>query len=357
MPSPGGPLAALRRPGKTHDLCGVGTALVDFVAPATVDVVRGLGLSPGAMTLIDSPTARAVRAALAEGELVSGGTVANTAAGVASLGGAPIFVGAVGSDDLGARYEADLSAAGVRAVLERLAGSYGGAGEEGVSGTGACYVMVTPDHQRTMGTHLGVSGLLHASTLDASSIGNAQLVYFDGYLFDFPDADRIVEEIFRIAHGAGTAVALGLADPFVVARHGERLRALLPKVDVCFANAEEATAMTGASSVESAAEDLATFGGIAIVTRGPDGARCVAGAASGSVAFDVPAETVTEVVDVTGAGDLFAAGVCFGLTHGFDLADAAQLGALCAAEAISHLGARPRTRLVGLLDRVGQHRA
>jgi sugar/nucleoside kinase (ribokinase family) len=330
---------------RDHDLCAVGTALIDYLSHASLDVVAILGVEPGAMTLIDGSTAAQIRAAVGEGEkIVSGGTVANTAAGVASLGGSPVYVGAVASDDLGRRYAADLVSAGVSPVLEVLP-----IADDGVTGTGTCYVMVTPDGQRTMATTLGVSGLLGHETISESVIADSSLVYFDGYMLDFPDSEAIVNRIIDLAKASSTNVAIGLADPFVVDRHGDRLRNLIERVDLVFSNQDEALALTGADSVDAAMEQLRRPGRAIVITCGADGA--LLGNADGVVR--VAADLVPEVADTTGAGDLFAAGVCFGATHGFDAEGCGRLGVLCAAEAISHLGARPATPLRALAEGAG----
>ena len=335
-------------PGQTdrdHDLCAVGTALIDYLSHASLEVVALLGVEPGAMTLIDGVMAAQIRAAVGEGEeIVSGGTVANTAAGVASLGGSPVYVGAVASDDLGRRYAADLVSAGVSPVLEVLP-----IAEDGVTGTGTCYVMVTPDGQRTMATTLGVSGLLGHGTISESVIADSSLVYFDGYMLDFPDSENIVNRIIDLAKQSSTNVAIGLADPFVVDRHGDRLRELIGRVDLVFSNQDEVMALTGAESVEAAMEGLRRPRRAVVITLGAKGALL----GNGDGVVHVAADLVTEVTDTTGAGDLFAAGVCFGATHGFGAAECGRLGALCAAEAISHLGARPATPLFELAERAG----
>lgn len=331
-------------PTHTHDVCCVGTALIDHLAFAGLDIVASLGLDAGTMTLIDGATAARVRAAVGEGADVSGGTVANTATGVASLGGHPVYVGAVADDELGTRYGEDLEGAGVRAVLERLPLADGG-----TTGTGACYVIVTPDAERTMATTLGVSGLLHATAIDASTVSASDLVYFDGYLLDFPDSEAIVARVLELAAASATRIALGLADPFVVERHRDRLAALINRVDVVFSNEDEAMNMTGESTPERALDALRGESRLAVVTRGARGALL----GQGKEVVEVPASAVSEVVDVTGAGDLFAAGVCFANTHGLDLTKQGQLGALCAAEAIGHLGARPATSLASLAAAAG----
>jgi len=336
------------RTGRDHDLCAVGTALIDFLSHADLAVVSAIGVEPGAMTLIDGATGATIRSAVGDGEkIASGGTVANTAVGVASLGGSPVYVGAVADDDLGRRYAADLEAAGVSPVLEQLP-----IAEDGVTGTGTCYVLVTPDGNRTMATTLGVSGLLGHDTITPEVIASSSLVYFDGYLLDFPDAEAIIDRIVELAAQSSTLVALGLADPFVVGRHGDRLRGLIERVDLVFSNRDEALAMTGASSIDAAMEALRRPGRAIVITDGANGALL----GNGDGVVHVDAVPVAEVVDTTGAGDLFAAGVAFGATRGMSAESCGRLGTLCAAEAISHLGARPSSELAelargaGLLD-------
>lgn len=333
------------RTARDHDFCAVGTALVDFLSHAELSVVLGIGVEPGAMTLIDGETAATIRSAVGAGEKVaSGGTVANTAAGVASLGGSPIYVGAVADDDLGRRFESDLASVGVTPILERLP-----IAADGVTGTGACYVLVTPDGNRTMATNLGVSGLLGHETITPEVIASSKLVYFDGYLLDFPDADAIIDRVIELAAQSSTLVALGLADPFVVGRHGDRLRDLIKRVDLVFCNLDEAIVMTNASSIEAAMEALRLPGGAIVITDGANGA--LLGNRDGVVKID--ALQVDEVVDTTGAGDLFAAGVAFGATRGMSAEECGRLGSLCAAEVIRHLGARPLTELAVLARDAG----
>jgi sugar/nucleoside kinase (ribokinase family) len=333
------------RSGREYALCAVGTALIDFLSYADLDVVAAIGVEPGAMTLIDGATAATIRAAVGAGEkIASGGTVANTAVGVASLGGSPVYVGAVADDDLGRRYAADLEAAGVAPVLEQLP-----IASDGVTGTGTCYVLVTPDGQRTMATTLGVSGLLGHETITAEVIAASSIVYFDGYLLDFPDAEGIIDQIIGLAASSSTLVALGLADPFVVGRHGDRLHELADRVDLLFSNRDEATAMTGTTSITDAMEALRRPGRAIVITDGANGALL----GNGDGVVHVDAVPLAAVVDTTGAGDLFAAGVVYGAALGLDAESCGQLGAICAAEAISHLGARPATELHGLALEAG----
>ncbi|HVB05939.1 MAG TPA: adenosine kinase [Acidimicrobiales bacterium] len=325
---------------RPHDVLCVGTALVDLLAHASVEAVAALGLNPGGMTLVDDQAATAIRAALGIERAVSGGTVANTAAGIAALGGSPAYLGAVGADELGARFATDLEEAGVRAVLEVREGQG--------SGSGACHVIVTPDAQRTMATNLGVSGQLSARFVAESGlVAEARFVYFDGYLLDFPDASALVTTLLEEARGAESRVAFGLADPFAVGRHLETMRTLVGEVDLVFCNEEEAMALSGAAALPEALDFLTHPERVSVVTRGPLGAVVVT--AQGRV--EVDAVPVPEVRDVTGAGDLFAAGVLFAAARGDGPRRAAALGATLAAEAISHLGARPEVDLADLVTR------
>jgi sugar/nucleoside kinase (ribokinase family) len=311
---------------------------MDHLSFADLSTVAELGLSEGTMTLIDDATAERARALLGDAQLVSGGTVANTAAGIASFSGKPAFVGAVAPDAFGDRYARDLEQAGVTPMLYEVS-------TEGANGaTGACYVMVTPDQQRTMATHLGVSGQLGVEHIDDDLLSRGKICYFDGYLFDYPDASRIVDAIVRSAELHGTLIALGLADPFVVERHRDVLLELLPHVGLLFSNQDEICSLAGVDDVREAAERYRHPEMAIVVTRSELGALVVW--PEGSVHVD--AVPVERVVDVTGAGDLFAAGMLFGCIRGQGFELSAQLGALAASEVISHLGARPQRSLIEL---------
>jgi len=326
---------------KRFDVVCVGNAVMDHLTFAAVETVESLGLAHGAMTLVDIATSDRIRSIVGPGRQVSGGTVTNTAVGVASLGGHPAFIGAVATDDLGDRYAADLEAAGVHAVLQRFGA--GPAGDE--AATGRCHVIVTPDAERTMATALGVGGRLDAAGIDAETVGAAELVYFDGYVLDLPDAEALVARLLDAARRSGTGIALGLSDALLVDRHCEVLEELTARrVDLVFANESELLALTGEATAPAALRALARPGLTVAVTRGEKGA--MVGTESGTV--DVPACEVDEVVDLTGAGDQFAAGFCFGVTHGCSATAAARLGALAASEVIGHLGARPESSLAAL---------
>jgi sugar/nucleoside kinase (ribokinase family) len=338
---------------KYLDVICVGTALMDHLAFVEKEVLDVLGLTLGTMTLIESDEAGKIAGSIGDCVQVSGGTVANTAVGLASFGGRAAFVGAVGTESLGERYGSDLEEAGVRAILERLSST-----ESFQGGTGRCFVLVTPDAERTMATMLGAGPLLDHDAIHVELLASTQFVYFDGYVLDFPDANRLVSRIVDVARNAGTSIALGLADPLVVQRHHAALSALAEQdVDLLFANATEAMALTGANDVEGAVSALRRPGLTSVITCGSNGAVL----AGEHEVTAIPADPVAEVIDASGAGDLFAAGVLFGITHGYDLATAGQFGALAAAEVIGHLGARPQTSLAAralpLITSIRHHRA
>ncbi|MDA8290687.1 MAG: adenosine kinase [Actinomycetota bacterium] len=335
-----------RGSSRSFDVVCVGNALMDFLSFADSSALGSLGLAPGGMTLVDVPTTSRIAEAVGVSRRVPGGTVTNTAVGIASFGGSPAFVGAVADDELGDRYAADLEDSGVLAVLERFAPVPGDAD----AATGRCMVVVTPDAERTMATALGVGGRLDRTGVPPDVLGSSRLVYFDGYLLDLPDAPAIVETIVSSTRAAGAAIALGLADAMLVERHRGTLEWLVADcVDVLFANEGEVVALARRRSVEESLDALDHEGLTTVATLGASGALV----SSGGLVIEVPAVHVDAVVDATGAGDLFAAGVCFGYTHGYGIEQAARFGALAAAEVIGHLGARPERSLAALAADAG----
>lgn len=332
--------------GRRFDVVCVGNALMDHLAFADAGIIAELGLDPGGMTLVDIATTERIEAVVGTGEQVPGGTVTNTAVGVASFGGSPAFIGAVADDDRGQRYAEDLGQAGVHAALQRFA--FDPDGDE--AATGRCFVVVTPDAERTMATALGVGGRLDSSGLDEGVLAASSLVYFDGYVLDLPDARALVDRLVAVSRAAGTTVALGLSDAALVRRHHARLEQLVADaVDVLFANEAEALALTGAAELRGAVAGLRRPGLTLALTCGPAGALL----ATADRLVEVPADAVEHVVDKTGAGDLFAAGVCFALTRGLEVEHAGRLGSLAAGEVIGHLGARPQVSLAKLASSRG----
>jgi adenosine kinase len=320
------------------DVVAIGNALVDVLSTATDEDLAALDLVKGTMALVDLERSRAIYETMGPATEASGGSAANTAAGIASLGGAVGYLGRVADDALGRAFVHDIRSIGVHFEPTPTA-----AGPDRT--TGHCLVLVTPDAERTMATHLGVASDFDAVDLHAGHLAAATIVYLEGYLWDQPSAKAAMREAIETAHANDAAVALSLSDPFCVSSHQrEFLDLLTGDLDVLFANEEEATMLFGAPDLDAAIAALGETGVLAVVTRGAQG--CVVLTADGPTA--VPAAPVPRVVDTTGAGDLFASGFLYGITHGLDPADAARLGGLCAAEVVSHVGARPLTDLRAL---------
>ena len=316
--------------GRPVDVLCLGHALVDRLAYASLDEVSAARVEPGGMTLVNAERAEEIGRSFAGWREVAGGCAANTAAGVASLGGSPAFAGAVGDDDPGAWYASDLERAGVSCTLATVAS--GGP-------TGLCHVLVSDGGERSMATSLGAAGEIALATVERAGVDRAQIVYFEGYLFDPPLATAAVERTLELTRESSTLVSLSLSDPLLVDRHRDRIHDLVfgGEIDLLFGNEEEALKLTGAASRAEAAARLRRPGTVAVVTLGAEGVIAIT--PDGEVV--VKADHVERVEDTTGAGDLFAAGCLFGLTHGYGVEAALRLGAFAAAEVISHLGARP----------------
>ena len=312
----------------------IGSPLLDVIGMASEAQLAQAGLEKGSMTLVDLVKANAVQAAMVAPRFVSGGSVANTVAGIAELGGQSGFVGAVADDEVGRTYTENLRAAGVEfepSVSESAAG-------DGL-GTGRCIVLITDDADRTMGTYLGAASTLSPEGVSTPFVARASVVLLEGYLWDVPAAKDAMRHAAVTAHGSEGSVALSLSDPFCVERHQrEFLDLLVDDIDILLGNEEEVTMLFGASSYSGALEAAEETGLLVVMTRGAQGATVLT--ARGPE--EVPAAPVERVLDTTGAGDLFAAGMLFGLTHGMGPVESTSLGGLCAAEVISHTGARPR---------------
>jgi sugar/nucleoside kinase (ribokinase family) len=319
------------------DVVGVGNAIVDVIAQTDEALIDRLTLSKGTMTLIDADEADRLYGEMDAGMETSGGSAANTLAGIASLGGAGAYIGKVRDDQLGGVFSHDIQAAGVD-YRSRPA-------TEGES-TARCLIFVTPDADRTMQTFLGVSVMLGPDDIDPEAIGDAQITYLEGYLFDRDAAKEAFVKAAELAHAAGRKVALSLSDPFCVDRHRASFQHLVEgHVDILFANHDEITSLYETDSFDDAVGRLVGKVDLAAVTRGAEGSVIV----TADQVIEIPAEPVTNIVDTTGAGDLYAAGVLFGLTQGYELEIAGRIGSICAAEVISHYGARPETSLSALV--------
>jgi sugar/nucleoside kinase (ribokinase family) len=310
----------------------VGNALVDVLASASDELLGELDLVKGTMALVDHERAAAIYDRMGTTTEASGGSAANTAAGVAALGGRAAFLGRVADDGLGRAFTHDIRSVGVAFDPTPTPAVPG----EVVSGH--CLVLVTDDAERTMATHLGVASDFGAVDLHGGHLASTQVVYLEGYLWEQPTAKAAMREAIEIAHLNDASVALTVSDPFCVEHHrAEFLELLGGDLELLFANEEEAMMLFATSTFDAAVDAVAETGVLAVLTRGARGSVVVT--ASGPV--EVPAAPVGQVVDTTGAGDLFAAGFLYGITNGLPPEEAARLGGVCAAEVISHVGARP----------------
>jgi sugar/nucleoside kinase (ribokinase family) len=314
----------------------VGNAIVDILSDADETVLQAHGMKKGGMALVDEAKAHAIYSAMSADVEVSGGSAANTAAGIASFGGKAAFIGRVRDDWFGHIFTHDLRALGV---------SYDMPAATDGPATARCLILVTPDAQRTMNTHLGACTQLIESHIDPVLVAGSQITYLEGYLFDEPRAKNALRKAARIAREAGRKVALTLSDSFCVHRyHGEFLDLIRDHIDILFANEAELGALFPGVMLSEAATALAGQVEIAAITRSEQGSLLV----RGDERVEIVAQPIERLVDTTGAGDLYAAGVLYGLTQAKPLAECGRLGSIAAAEVISHHGARPETSLAGL---------
>ena len=322
------------------DVVGIGNAIVDVIAQADDAFLLGEKLTKGAMQLIDAARAEALYAAMGPGIEMSGGSAGNTMAGIASLGGKAAYIGKVAEDELGGVFRHDMRAIGVRFDTAPL--------RQGPP-TARCLILVTPDAHRTMNTFLGACVELGPEDVAADLVQAAQVTYLEGYLFDPPRAKAAFRKAAELAHAAGRKVSLTLSDSFCVERYRDEFRALVEgHIDILFANESE----IGALYQTDFDRALAAVRGkceVAVLTRSERGSVVV----TKDAVHRVAAEKVERVLDTTGAGDLYASGFLFGLTHGRDLATCGRLGSLCAAEILGHFGARPESSLERLAKAKG----
>ncbi|MGA2941079.1 MAG: adenosine kinase [Xanthobacteraceae bacterium] len=320
-----------------YDVLGIGNAIVDVLARTEDDFLVKQGMNKGSMALIDEARAQAIYEAMGPAVEISGGSAANTIVGLASLGGCGAFVGRVKNDDLGHAFSHDIRAAGVSFTTSPTTSG---------PSTGRCYVLVTPDGERTMNTYLGAAQDLHPADIDEGMIASSAIVYLEGYLWDPKNAKDAFLKAAKVAHQSERKVALSLSDAFCVDRWRDEFLQLMRSgtVDLIFANEAELQSLYQTSDFDSAVKALRNDIDIAVVTRSEKG--CLVIGPDGTEA--VPAFPVEKVVDTTGAGDLFAAGFLSGLARGADDRTCGRLGALAAGEVIQHLGARPEVSLKDL---------
>jgi sugar/nucleoside kinase (ribokinase family) len=319
----------------TYDVVAIGNAIVDVLSQADDGFIAQEGMAKGSMQLMFSPEeADALYAKMGPGIEASGGSAANTVAGIAALGGSCGFIGQVADDQLGEVFAHDIRSVGIR---------FDTAARAGPPTTARCLIFVTPDGQRTMNTFLGASQFLPEAALDLSLIADAAILYLEGYLWDPEEPRGAMRAAIEVSRKAGRKVAFTLSDVFCISRHGDDFRKLLSDglIDILFANEAELTALAEIDDFEGAVAWTSARVATLVCTRSERGAVAIQHGARA----EVPAEPIERVVDTTGAGDLFAAGFLHGQASGKDLTASLRLGAICAAEIISHVGARPQVDL------------
>jgi len=325
-----------------YDVLGIGNAIFDVLVRTDEKFLADHGMTKGGMALIDEARAASIYRDMGPATEMSGGSAANTIVGIANLGARAAYVGKVKDDQIGKLYAHDIRAAGV---------AYDTKPASGGPATGCSYILVTPDGERTMNTYLGAAQDLTVADIDPAQIEASRIVYLEGYLWDPKNAKEAFVKAATIAHGAGRQVALTLSDSFCVDRYRDEFLELMRNgtVDLIFANESELHSLYQTADFDTALKQLSADTKLGVVTRSEKG--CVVASKDGVVA--VPAFPIREMVDTTGAGDLFAAGFLFGLVRNAGHENAGRLGGLAAAEVIQHIGARPQVSLKELAQQNG----
>ena len=315
----------------------IGNAMVDIIASVDEGFLTEHNLTKASMMLVDDGRSAYLRSKVAGNVMSSGGSVANTSHGLASLGGRAGFIGKIADDDLGGVFSNDLHQAGV---------SFFPASKDHGLPTGRCVIVVTPDGQRTMSTYLGAGAVLCPADINKAAVQSAEWVFLEGYLFDQDDAKEAFRVAAQYAHEAGRKVALTLSDSFCVQRHHADFYALVcDDVDLLFANEHELAVLFGTDDFAASVQVLRDKCPLAVVTRSKKGSVVI----TADDYIEVPALPVDPIIDATGAGDMYAAGFLYGLTHEKSLEQSAEIGTICAAEVIMHMGPRPQVALASLL--------
>jgi sugar/nucleoside kinase (ribokinase family) len=326
---------------RSYDVVGIGNAIVDIIARCDDAFLAKHDLAKGFMRLVPAEEAGRLYEAMGPAIERSGGSAANTIAGLASFGAKCAFIGRVASDQFGGIFRHDIRTLGVAYTTPPAVDG---------APTARCLILVTPDGERTMNTFLGASVDFAPDDIDAAMIEGARFVYLEGYLFDREEAKAAFKEAAQLAREADTKVALTLSDAFCVDRHRADFRALIAEgADIVFANEKEITALYEVNSFAEAADAAMRDCELAVLTRSEQGSIIV----SKDETIEVEPMPVAQVVDVTGAGDLYAAGFLFGLSKGAPLETCGRLGSLAAAEVIGHIGARPEVSLHDLAAKKG----
>lgn len=319
------------------DVVCIGSAIVDVLVQVDDAFIAGAGLDKGAMRLVEADEAKNLYAALVDSTEQSGGAAANTAAIIAKLGGDVVFIGRVANDALGAAFTHDIRQVGV---------TYDPPPAPELPSTAHCTILITPDGERTMNTYLGACGLLSPTDIEPDVVVGGSILFVEGFLWDPPLGREAVMTAIAMAKDAGRQVALSLNDPYCVDRHRDEFTALLKNrtIDLVFGNDTEAPAVFETDDIDDAIRRLGEWCPHVVVTRGEKGSSLVIKGER----IDVPSVPV-DVIDTTGAGDAFAGGYLYGITHGYEPAAAAALGSACASAVIVSIGARPHVDLRTLL--------
>ncbi|MGH6925106.1 MAG: adenosine kinase [Propylenella sp.] len=325
-----------------RDVLTIGNAIVDVLAHTEEDFLVREGLVKGSMRLIDGAEADRLYDHMGAAQLISGGCAGNTAAGVASFGGRAAFIGKVADDELGRFYRHDMKALGIAFPTVALADG---------TPTARSMILITPDGERTMNTNLAACQELTPADVDRATVENAAITYLEGYLWDPPKAKEAFRMAAKIAHGAGRKVAMTLSDSFCVDRFRDEFLELMRtgQLDIVFANQHEVLSLYQTSDFETAVSCIEKDVPLAVVTMSAEGSLAI----SGGRRVVVPAARIERIVDLTGAGDLYAAGFLYGLSRGYPHEVCGRLGSLAAAEVISHIGARPVESLKQLASQAG----
>jgi sugar/nucleoside kinase (ribokinase family) len=325
-----------------YDVLTIGNAIVDIIAKTDDAFLVEQNITKSGMTLIDMERAEQLYSDMGPAIEASGGSAGNTAAGIASFGGKVAYIGKVADDHLGKIFRHDITAIGVD--FETLPLEFG-------ETTARSMILVTPDGERSMNTYLGACTKLSAADIDHEVVAQSKITYFEGYLWDPADAKDAIREAARTAHENDCLVAMTLSDDFCVDRYRDEFLELLQSgtVDICFANESEIKSLYQTSDLNSAVSAIREDCNLAIVTLGGDGSMVITREKTGTV----DAQPIDELVDTTGAGDLYAAGFLYGLTNGRELGECATLGSIAAAEVIQHIGPRPQVSLKELAEQLG----
>ncbi|QZD91539.1 adenosine kinase [Qipengyuania xiapuensis] len=321
-----------------YDVVAIGNAIVDVMAPCEDELIDELDLAKGGMTLVDTERAKELYSAMGRATEISGGSAANTLAGMAALGAQCAFIGQVAKDQLGEIFAHDIRAVGIDFDTQP---------REGDPPTARCLIFVTPDGERTMNTFLGASQFLPPAALDEDLIASAGVLYLEGYLWDPEEPRSAMRRAIEVARNAGRKVAFTASESFVIDRHGDDFRALIEEgqIDILFVNEHELATLTGEEDFDKGLDMIKDKVPVLVATRSAKGAVAIQNGERAQVA----AEPIAKVVDTTGAGDLFAAGFLTGHTRGKDLETCLKMGAICAGEIISHIGARSEKDLKALV--------